>query len=510
MPRLTDKAMISGGMKKGRLVLFLCLVFLAGIAIASFLPDSVLDRGLAWFALALSSLAVSVVFWDQKQLRIYGLLGLFLFSAVWRYSLDMVRDRPDRIWHYNGSRTVIEGLVTDEPDEREGNTRLKIASRRAGGKEVSGTVLAVNNAYPRYAYGDRLELICRLDAPKGDEDFAYDKYLARFGIHSICYYPEIKLLARGEGNLFYGKIFQLKNAIRQIFGSGLEEPEAGLARGLILGDQKSMDKELSEKFSAAGLSHIVAISGSNISILSAFVMNLSLWFGLSRRAAFYFSSCFLLGYVLLVGAPASAIRAGLMGFLVISALYLGRLNRAANAVALAAVAMLVINPRLLRYDIGFQLSFLAIIGVSYLYSDLEDKFKQWHIPDFLSMREALAMTIAAQAFTIPVIIYHFSRFSAISILSNVAIAWTMPVAMILLPLAVLTGSLFIFGNPLFQLAGLVLGYIVVVADWSSRVPFASIEMRGWAAWAVIALYYAGLAWAVSGRHRGKNLGKFRF
>lgn len=499
MRKLTAKNMIKfGQMKKGRIVLFACLSFLLGVGAASFLPQGILDRDLAWFSLAFLFLAIAVIFWERKDIRMCGLVGLFLFLGMWRYSLTIIEDRPDRIWHYNGTKITIAGMVIDEPDERDSNARLKLEVGLAGTRKVSGTVLAITNIYPRYAYGDKLELVCHLAAPQSGDDLAYDKYMARFGIYSICYYPQVKLLAKSEENDFYGKIFILKNKIRRTFGLGLEEPQAGLARGLILGDQKSLDKDLADKFSVSGLSHIIAVSGSNISILSAFVMNLVLWFGLSRRSSFYFSALFLFGYVILVGAPASAIRAGLMGFLVIWALYLGRLSKAANAIALAAVLMLSVNPRLLRYDIGFQLSFLAILGVSYIYPRLDEKFKKWRISNFFSLREGLAMTIAAQALTAPVIIYNFSRFSLVSILSNILIMWTMPVLMILLPIAVLIGQFWIFGNPLFWFSELFLKYVVRIAEWSAAIPYASLTTTGRGEYAVILVYYLALGWIIFG------------
>jgi competence protein ComEC len=133
--------------------------------------------------------------------------------------------------------------------------------------------------------------------------------------------------------------------------------------------------------------------------------------GLSRKQAFYLAVLLLVIFIILVGVPASAMRAGLMGFFVLWALKLGRLNKITNAIILAGAIMLLINPKLLRYDIGFQLSFLAILGLIYFYPLINDWMIKIKMPKLKGGREIFSMTIAAQVFTLPITAYNFSTVS---------------------------------------------------------------------------------------------------
>ena len=137
--------------------------------------------------------------------------------------------------------------------------------------------------------------------------------MARYNIYSVCYYPKIKKLAENTGNWLLSAIYNFKDIVRNKINKNLAEPQSSLAAGILLGDMRSADEELKLVFSRSGLSHITAVSGMNISILAVVSMTTLLFLGLSRRQAFYISILYLVAFVILVGMPASAVRAGVMG-----------------------------------------------------------------------------------------------------------------------------------------------------------------------------------------------------
>lgn len=469
------------------------MIFIFGIALTSFLPINIFENDLVWFLGVILFLIIIVVFWQIKTVRTIALLGLFLFFSFWRFSLSLVENTPDKIWHYNGQEMKIIGLVAGERDERDENARyvIKVQSVDFGGrmKEINGKILLTAGLFPQYDYGDRLEMVCKLETPSA-VNFPYDRYLARYDIYSLCNYAKINLLSGGHGNFFYAKVFKIKSIIRERINQGLKEPEAGLASGFILGDLKAIDKNLSQDFSRAGLSHIVAVSGANISILSGLVMSLCVFFGLGRKPSFYIASVSLVAYIILVGMPASAMRAGVMGFLILWALYLGRINKMENALALAASVMLAINPKLLRDDVGFQLSFLALLGLVYVYPLLDYFFASIKISGVLKIRETMAMTIAAQVLTLPIIIYNFSQASLVAILSNILVLWTLPVLMALFPVALLLAFVV---RPIdfviFLIPDIILRYIILITKWSVKLPYAYVEINFYGAWLIWVAYY---------------------
>lgn len=516
-------------MKISRSKIFLfCLVgFIFGIAVASFLPTRIIEKDLLWFVGMMLFFVITVLFRNNKTFKIIALIGLFLFLGIWRYSLSIPNNTPDKIWHYNGQTITFRGVIASEPDVREFNQKLTVNSKQliANSKKfsVSGKVLVTTKLFPDYEYGDSVIFTCELEKPERFSGFSYDRYLERFNIFSVCYYPSfvdmgqknltptLSLVRRG-GNWFYGKVFEFKNKLRGLIEYGLGEPEAGLAKAIILGDKKGIPSDLRDKFSKAGLSHIVAISGMHISILSALVMSGLLALGIARKRSFYIGVLFLILYIFLIGLPASAMRAGLMGFLVLLAMQLGRLNKLTNSLVLAGVILLLINPRLLRDDIGFQLSFLAVLGIAYIYplfDTLYKKFEEWINNKknvFLSNKVFLkivkiifgifGITLAAQVFTLPIMAVNFSMISIIAPISNLLILWTLPLLMIAVLLGLLLSMVLpAFGVVWFLPASLFLKYIVYVTEVSVKLPYAYVEVD-YLWWVWVVLYYVVVVWGV--------------
>lgn len=523
--------MIRINFSKSKIFLICCGTFIIGIFLASFLPKQYLNSEIWWFGGWILLLVLTILFWQfssgQKFARFYLILFFlsFILLGIWRYDISLSEDTPDKIWHYNlpadqagGKTLTIIGQVANDPDVRQTNQKLEVEVmeiKEMPRQKISGKVLITTDLYPTYNYGDQLEITCKLEAPKPFEDFAYDRYLARYNIYSVCYWPEIKDLnhplsisplsrGRAEGairggiEVFYEKIFKFKNKITEIIEIGLPEPESSLGRPIILGGQRGLDDQTRQNFSRLGLTHILAVSGFNISILAAITLNFLLLIGVGRRQAFYLSIAILLAYVILVGMPASAMRAGLMGFLVLWALHLGRLNKMTNSLVLTAAILLLINPKLLRDDIGFQLSFLALAGLVYVYPIFNDWLEKNKLMERLifkqawlkTTREIFTLTLAAQVFTWPIMAYNFSGVSLIAPLANLFIIWAIPILTILiivaLPLAWLAPSIsFIFFLPAY----VILKYIFFVADWLIRVPYGYVGVSYlWWGWLVV--YYA--------------------
>jgi competence protein ComEC len=176
----------------------------------------------------------------------------------------------------------------------------------------------------------------------------------------------------------------------------------------------------------------------------------------------------------MIGAPSSAIRAAIMGILYLTAQYFGRLSSGERPVVFAATLMLFFNPLLLRYDIGFQLSFLAILGIVYFYQFFFEKFKK--LPKLI--KESLASTLSAQIFTFPILIYNFGQISLISPLSNVLIFPILPAITIL-------GFIFSFFGIIFEPVGyllsfpcwLLLSYLLKVVDLCSKIPYSFLTLK---------------------------------
>ncbi|MBU2472692.1 ComEC/Rec2 family competence protein, partial [Patescibacteria group bacterium] len=227
-------------------------------------------------------------------------------------------------------------------------------------------------------------------------------------------------------------------------------------------------------------------------IMSQILLFLGLTVGLWRQQAFYFVLILLFIYILMIGAPASAIRAGIMAGLLLLAQKSGRLRSSDRAVVFAATIMLLINPFLLKSDVGFQLSFIATLSIIYLKPILDDKTNK--LPNPYQIKDILTMTLAAQLGTLPILIFHFGRLSLISPLANLLIVPLLPVIMISGIVLSFTGLIWlslakIIAWPVWFL----LTYVVKVVDYLSAVPLAAYEFKS-ASWIFLIGYYVILVW----------------
>lgn len=488
-----------GKVKKATIFFWGCLFFIFGIAAASFLPENIARQDQTIFT-SLASLVFLIVVFKNRRARIaIGMCFLFVLG-LWRYSFSFPTITPSHISFYNGRQalfigTIAKGQMTDGGKQRitlEAEKLIETKDEYYKKIKISGKMILSLPSYPRYEIGDRLQIDCGLERPEKFNGFAYDRYLARYGVYSQCRYAKIEMAGgkeKGGGFILDKARLWVKDTLQK----NLSGDEYGLAAGILLGDASGLSLETKDDFSGSGLTHLVAVSGMNISILAALLACFFLGIGLSRKKAFYISAFFLALYVLLVGAPASAIRAGIMGILVLWASSIGRVSRLDNLLFFTGSIMLLFNPRLLRDDIGFQLSFLAMLGFAYLMPIWEDVFDRHNIGSFGGVRDGLATTFSAQLFTWPVVAYYFSIFPILSLPANL-LAGPVQAFYMIFNIISLFGSALSekAGQIFFMIIGLLSKYVILIAkvfsapDWSKINDF-SLNMAQLAGYYILLL-----------------------
>lgn len=403
----------------------------------------------------------------NKNKLLLGICVLFLALGVWRsFEVFSYRGKPAT---QAGEKIIFSGKIVGEPDRRADFSQYILES------EAFGRVLMKTNLYPEYFYGDRLKLDGKIEKPENFSGFDYQNYLAKDNIFLISRYPEITLINRPANKDFYGYLLDIKKSFIDIINKIILEPQASFLTALLVGAKRTLPPDLVDAFNRTGTSHIVAISGYNISIVSIMLLNFLSYLLLPRRLIFWLVGIGLVLFTLIAGAGASVVRAAIMGGLLILARREGRFYQITNAIIFAGAAMLFFNPYLLRYDAGFQLSFLATLGLVYL----APHFNKWfsRLPNFLSFRANLAATLSAQIMTLPVILFGFGRFSLIAVLANVLILPVIPSAMLFGFLAGLIGFVSLKIAAIFILpAWFLLSYQIWVVKILSFLPFASISL----------------------------------
>ncbi|MBI2636967.1 MAG: ComEC family competence protein, partial [Parcubacteria group bacterium] len=239
----------------------------------------------------LAMVVLLVIFWSKRQYRLAALWGVFFILGAARLVLSQpnVSD-PGHIAYYNGQDVVIQGVVSQEPDVRLDHQKLTLRARRVGQSDVKGRLLIKTELYPEYRYGDLLEVKCAIEAPEQIEDFAYDKYLARYDIYSVCWRPDIIKIASGKGNPVMAGILFAKTRFMDTINSIISEPHAAFLAGLLVGARRGIPEYLLEAFNRTGTTHIIAISGSNITIIAAVIIGFMQFLGVSRKRAFWWIS----------------------------------------------------------------------------------------------------------------------------------------------------------------------------------------------------------------------------
>lgn len=392
------------------------------------------------------------------------------FACVAR--ITPTRGPIDLSTYASGQRVRIVGTISSEPDRRPMDTRYTIAVNELTTESgtilypVHGTLLAVDSSgWPQYSYGQRVSVEGSLITPEPIEDFRYDRYLARYGITALVQRARITPDENVNRTLL-GTLYAFKNRFEDRLNRLYPEPHASFLAGLLTGSRRGIPKQVSEDFNAVGLTHIIAISGTNVAIILIVIGGLLFW--LPLRLRFWPSVVAIAVFVLFVGASASVVRAGIMGGLGLLALQTGRTADARMSVLWTAAIMTASNPAMLWDDAGFQLSLLAVLGLIEI-GPLLEPWLRW-LPGILGIREALQMTIAAQIGTLPLLVMLFGRLSWIAPIANLLAAPAIAPAMLFGFLSALLGNIPLIGTILILGTWGCLQWIILVAHVLAKLP----------------------------------------
>ncbi|HEU5142859.1 MAG TPA: ComEC/Rec2 family competence protein [Solirubrobacterales bacterium] len=272
---------------------------------------------------------------------------------------------------------------------------------------------------------------------------------------------------------------EIRDRAERAVAAGMPAREAALARGFVLGEDDGIDPLTEEDFQRSGLAHLLAVSGQNVALLALLAMPVLAAFGLPLRARLVWALGLIAVYVPLAGAGPSIQRAGVMGALSLLATLLGRRSSRFYALALAAIVTLAIQPSFAA-DVGWQLSFAALLGILLLASSLRAAVLDWIGPGAWrrALADGAAMTIAATLATAPLIAFHFGSVSTTTLAANLLALPAVAPAMWLGMLAAGAGQ--VPGFPVAavnSLNALLLAYIAQVAAWCGRPSWASLDVR---------------------------------
>ena len=442
----------------------------------------------------------------SQRKKYYGehdaiILASFLLCALGLGILRMhVADMEegDPVLEARLSRQIaVEGLVVEEPDEREKTTFLtvRLDAFISGGIPkaiaVPTKVLITSGHYPVYSYGDRVRVRGTLELPEDfktetGRTFKYRPYLGKDSIFYTISSPRVELISRGGGSALFRMLFSVKHAFTGNLQKLIPEPHVALLGGLIIGAKQSLGKKLLTDFKTVGLIHVVVLSGYNITIVADSVMR---FFSLFLRRAFSLplGALSILLFVAMVGAGATAVRAAIMALFAMVAQVTGRTYDCLRALLAAALLMLAHNPKILAFDPSFQLSFLSTIGLI-LFAPHMEHFVRF-IPARWKLRETLVATLATQLFVLPFLLYMTGNFSVVALPANLLVLSVVPLTMLT---GFLTGVVSFISTllalPFAWISFALLAYMLAVVHFFASLSFASVVVPAFPFWILVAMY----------------------
>ncbi len=390
-------------------------------------------------------------------------------------------DPANLAFHVEDARAV-RGIVTVSPVQRQRSQQATITATAVetarGWQPVDGRLVVWARPYPALQAGHNVTLLGTPQRPAAALLAGYAAYLQRNGVQAVMSFPRVYTQRLGTPRGWQASMSRLRLRLRRVIDTHLPEPHAALAAGILLGQRADIPRSLTEQMHLTGTSHIVAISGANLTIIAGLLslvirrsgqalaglagrMGRSPALPLTWQAVTValLALSAIWAYAWLVGWGASVVRAAAMSSLVLAAplpLVHQRRAFAPTSLTWAAVAMVAVRPTVL-WDVGFQLSALATAGILFLAPALLTRLGR--LPGWLG--EPLAITLAAQIAVLPVLMVTFGRVSLISPVPNVVLAPLFaPIMVCGLALLALGGLAPLLGHALLSLATDLLGWIL--------------------------------------------------
>ena len=404
--------------KQPLLLMLLCYVL--GIFFCDLIPTSIHQTVfLMSFALVFTMLSFFKVK-ILKELKNYSLGFLFfsvgVFSHYWH-------SKKSEIPNFQGKQTVVF-QINKKLNSNKKYRKYEVLAK-AEGNEINAILyvpkeekqLDFKNYYQTKVY------INKVESPKNDFQFDYAKYLARKGIYYQSFATDEILEAPKKTLTISEKIRQERlEILNTIDGSKLPKREREFLKGIILADRTEMDAEMVSDFSKSGLVHFLAISGTHLAIIFWLILYLlkPIFPAKFRKIPIVLSLLFIWSFTIFIDYGSSVVRSCLMITAYYSFVLLQRKPDLLHAMAIAGFAILIFDTHQV-FDVGFQLSFVAVFGIFWLNEPILKNLPRPKnkIQDFLF--NVISVSLAAQIATLPLVIFYFHQYSFLSIVANVII-----------------------------------------------------------------------------------------
>lgn len=426
----------------------------------------------------------------RRRTKEIGIVFILICISIVRY-FYFLPTPPESFYDTVNKSVVFSGMVAEYPDKRENQVRLIVIP---DGFKFN-ILVPIYDLDNEYRYGDILEVRGLLTLPENFEtdtgkEFDYGKYLFANDTFFIIKNTNVEKIGE-KGNKVKKILFYVREKFEDSLNSVMQVRDAGFINGLLLGSKGGINNEDKEAFVKTGTIHIVALSGYNVMIVAEAIMKIVS--GVTYGTVAYVSAGIVVVlFVIMAGASATALRAGLMACIALLARATGRTYMALRALFIVSLIMLVVNPRII-FDVSFHLSVLATFGVISLPEKIL-KYFLW-IPVWRGFRSMMLSTISASIAVIPYIMYVMGSVSVVSLLANALI---LPIIPYLMLGGFIAGSIGLFSDmlamPFSYIVHIGDTYLFFIVDFFARLPFASFNIKKFPLILIVLFYIWLLYW----------------
>lgn len=336
------------------------------------------------------------------------------------------------------------------------------------------------NSSFKLKYGDKIEFYLEYEKPSTARNymgFDYSNYLKTKKIFGTVNLKEedVEIISHDNSNIILRKIYELRNLMKTKIEKLLPKETSGLCLGMLIGETSGIEENMQENFRDSNLSHILAVSGANVSYIIVSITYIFNKMCLRKRLSKIISIILLILFMLLTGCTSSVNRACIMAILMLIAELLCRKSDIYNNLAISALILLIINPYSLL-DIGFQLSYMGTIGIVFLHDKIENfiKINNKIVKYFFEM---IVVTTCANLAIIPIMMFHFNTISLTFYFSNIIVG---PILGIVVIIGFIMFFISLIFTPISSLIAIVLNlmlkFIIKIAEITANMPFSKITI----------------------------------
>ena len=341
-------------------------------------------------------------------------------------------------------------------------------------------------------YGDKIGFYLEYQKPNAARNymgFDYSNYLKTKKILGTVNVESnnLQVISHNNTNAILNKIYSLKNIMKQKINELLPKETAGLCIGMLIGETSNIEESMQEDFRDSNLSHILAVSGANVSYIIISITYIFNKMYFRKKLSKIISIILLILFMLLTGCTSSVNRACIMAILMLIAELLNRKSDVYNNLALSALILLIINPYSIL-DIGFQLSYMGTIGIVFLHDKISNivQLKNKIIKYFFEM---IIVTTCANLAIIPIMMFHFNTVSLTFYFSNVLagpiLGAVVIIGFIMFFVSLILNSLTI---PIAFILNIMLKFIIKIAELTASLPISKILITTPSIWFIIIWY----------------------